>query len=114
MSSETMSDNTPDPEYRNYSMPPEELNRIAPGNLNSTSAKPKRPLVLVNGKIRAREVRVIGEHGLQIGVMPLTSALALAKAAKLDLIQITRKIEPPVCRIVELGKHRHKLSKQAE
>jgi translation initiation factor IF-3 len=104
MFSEIMSSNTPDPDYRNYTMPP--------GDLNRTPSKPKQPDVRVNGKIRAREVRVIGEKGEQIGVMSLTGALALAKVAKLDLVQITSNIEPPVCRLVDFGKYLYELSRK--
>ena len=96
----------PDQEYRNYAMPPDDLNR--------TASKLKRPVVRVNGKIRAREVRVIAERGEQIGVISLTDALALAKAAKLDLVQVTSNIEPPICRIVDFGRYRYKLSKEAK
>jgi hypothetical protein len=104
--SENMSSDTPDPDYRNYKMPPDDLNR--------TLLKPKQPDVRVNGKIRAREVRVIGEKGEQIGVMSLTGALALVKAAKLDLVQITSNIDPPICRLADYGKYFYELSKRGK
>jgi translation initiation factor IF-3 len=106
-----MIEDTPDPEYRNYKMPPDELNRIPSGDSNKAPSKQKQAVILVNGRIKAREVRVISEQGSQIGVMPLTDALALAKSAKLDLVQITYDTEPPVCRILDFGKYRFELAK---
>ncbi|HVV00907.1 MAG TPA: translation initiation factor IF-3 [Verrucomicrobiae bacterium] len=57
-----------------------------------------------NGKIRAREVRVIDEEKRQLGVMALDAALQLARQRQLDLIEIAANAIPPVCRIVDYGK----------
>jgi len=57
-----------------------------------------------NGKIRAREVRVIDETKQQLGVMSLDQALTLARTKGLDLIEIVAHSTPPVCRIAEYGK----------
>ena len=57
-----------------------------------------------NGKIRAREVRVIDDLKEQRGVMSLTDALQLARTKGLDLIEIAPNATPPVCRIVDYGK----------
>jgi translation initiation factor IF-3 len=57
-----------------------------------------------NGKIRAREVRVLGEDKQQLGVMPLGDALRLAQSKGLDLVEIAPTATPPVCRIVNYGK----------
>jgi translation initiation factor IF-3 len=65
----------------------------------------------VNGKIRAREVRVImGEK--QLGVFPLNDALALARQHGVDLVEISATANPPVCRIVEIGKFRYEQAKR--
>jgi translation initiation factor IF-3 len=65
----------------------------------------------VNGKIRAREVRVImGEK--QLGVFPLNDALTLARQHGVDLVEISASANPPVCRIVEIGKFRYELAKR--
>jgi translation initiation factor IF-3 len=65
----------------------------------------------VNGKIRAREVRVImGDK--QLGVLPLNDALALARQHGVDLVEISAAANPPVCRIVEIGKFRYELAKR--
>jgi len=66
----------------------------------------------VNGKIRAREVRVIGPDGNQLGVFPLNDALNLARQHGVDLVEISANAVPPVCRIVEIGKFRYELAKK--
>ena len=66
----------------------------------------------VNGKIRAREVRVIGPDGKQLGVFPLNDALNLARQHGVDLVEISPNAVPPVCRIIEIGKFRYELAKK--
>ena len=68
--------------------------------------------VRVNGKIRAREVRVIGVDGNQLGVIPLTDALNLARHHAVDLVEIASTAVPPVCRLVDLGKYRYEIAKK--
>jgi translation initiation factor IF-3 len=58
----------------------------------------------MNERIRAREVRVIGDEGEQIGVMPPFEALKLAREKNLDLVEISPTAQPPVCRIMDYGK----------
>src|SRR5262245_2546768 len=62
------------------------------------------PLHRRNGKIRAREVRVIDDAKQQLGVMSLDAALQLARDRELDLVEIAATATPPVCRIVNYGK----------
>ena len=65
----------------------------------------------VNGKIRAREVRVVmGEK--QLGVISLNEALALARQHGVDLVEIAPNAMPPVCRLVEIGKFRYEKAKK--
>ncbi len=66
----------------------------------------------VNGKIRAREVRVIGADGKQLGVFQLNDALNLARQQGVDLVEISPNAQPPVCRLVEIGKFRYELAKK--
>jgi translation initiation factor IF-3 len=66
----------------------------------------------VNGKIRAREVRVIGPDHKQLGVFPLNDALALARQHGVDLVEISPNAVPPVCRLIEIGKFRYELAKK--
>jgi translation initiation factor IF-3 len=65
-----------------------------------------------NGKIRAREVRVIDEAKQQLGVMSLNEALRLAQSKGLDLIEIAATATPPVCRIVDYGKFLYEEAKR--
>ena len=58
----------------------------------------------MNERIRAREVRVIGDEGEQIGVMAPFEALKLARERNLDLVEISPTAQPPVCRIMDYGK----------
>jgi translation initiation factor IF-3 len=68
--------------------------------------------ILINNFIRAKEVRVISETGEQLGVMDIFAAIDLAKSKGLDLIQVTEKVEPPVCRIANYGKYLYQQSKK--
>lgn len=70
------------------------------------------PFVRVNGKIRAREVRVIGDEGKQLGIMGLGDALNLARAQGVDLVEIAPNATPPVCRVVDFGKFRYEQAKR--
>jgi translation initiation factor IF-3 len=68
--------------------------------------------VRVNGKIRAREVRVIGVDGHQHGVIPLADAINLARQHGVDLVEIAATAVPPVCRLVDFGKYRYEIAKK--
>lgn len=72
----------------------------------------REPLHRRNGKIRAREVRVLDEHKQQLGVMALPEAIRLARGRGLDLVEIAAKANPPVCRIMEYGKFLYEESKR--
>lgn len=67
----------------------------------------------MNGRIRARDVRVIlGATGEQLGVMKLSDALRKAQSYGLDLVEVAPTANPPVCKIVDFGKFRYDVSKQ--
>ena len=66
----------------------------------------------INNFIKAKEVRVISETGEQLGIMDVFSAIDLAKSKSLDLIQVTEKVDPPVCRIGDYGKYLYSLQKK--
>jgi len=68
--------------------------------------------VRVNGKIRAREVRVIGAEGKQLGVLTLGEAINMARAQGVDLVEVAPNATPPVCRLVDYGKYRYEQSKK--
>jgi len=65
-----------------------------------------------NERIRVPEIRVIGPEGKQIGVMKTRDALEQAKAAGLDLIEVSPTARPPVCRILDYGKYTYEESKK--
>ena len=66
----------------------------------------------VNNQIRAREVKLIDEAGKQAGVISLQEALRIARERNLDLIQVTEKVDPPVCKIMDYGKYLYWLQKK--
>jgi len=84
------------------------LSRPFPPRSSSSSGL----FVRVNGKIRARELRVIGVDGKQLGVLSLGDALNMARAAGVDLVEIAPNATPPVCRLVDFGKFRYEQSKR--
>ncbi len=61
----------------------------------------------VNEGIRAREVRLVGPDGNQIGIKPLEEALAMAEEMDLDLVEVAPQAQPPVCKIMDYGKYRY-------
>lgn len=69
---------------------------------------PPRPRVTArtNEEIDAGEVRLVGEDGQQVGVMPLAAALERATASELDLVEVAGSSTPPVCRLMDYGKWR--------
>ncbi|HFI0464141.1 TPA: translation initiation factor IF-3 [Streptococcus suis] len=66
----------------------------------------------INEEIRAREVRVIGDNGEQIGVKSLNDALTIAESFGLDLVLVSPQAQPPVCRIMDYGKYRYEMQKK--
>jgi translation initiation factor IF-3 len=69
---------------------------------------------LANEKIKSQKVRLIDETGKQIGVVSLEEALSLAKEKNLDLIQVTEKVDPPVCKLGNLGKYIYERGKKSK
>ncbi len=67
---------------------------------------------MINGQIRDKEVRVIGEDGNQLGILPIREAMRLAQEAELDLVKIAPKAQPPVCKIIDYGKYRYELARK--
>ena len=70
----------------------------------------KKPFI--NNQIRAARVRLIDETEKQVGVVSLGEAIQMARERNLDLIQVTERIEPPVCKIMEYGKYLYALQKR--
>lgn len=78
----------------------------------SRNFTPSSAFVRINGKIRAREVRVIGVDGKQLGVLTLGDALTQARNNGVDLVEIAPTATPPVCRLVDFGKYRYEQAKK--
>ncbi len=70
------------------------------------------PSVRINGKIRAREVRVIDPEGKQLGILPLADAIVRARNLGMDLVEVAPNANPPVCRIVDFGKYQYEQAKK--
>lgn len=78
-------------------------------------ARPKKPQVKrppANTEITAPAVRLIGAEGQQLGVVPTLEARALAEAAEADLVIVAQKADPPVARIMDLGKYTYEQKKK--
>ena len=68
----------------------------------------------VNEKIRVREVRLIDENGEQLGIVATVDALRMAREKELDLVEVSGKSAPPVCKIMDYGKYKYQLAKKAQ
>ena len=69
---------------------------------------------MMNERIRAKEVRLIGEDGTNHGVVPTSEALQMAEDAGLDLVLINPNQEPPVAKILNYGKYKYAVEKRAK
>tara|TARA_B100001559_G_scaffold118158_1_gene99374 strand:- start:412 stop:957 length:546 start_codon:yes stop_codon:yes gene_type:complete len=74
-------------------------------------SKPQGPKA--NERIKALDVQVIGSEGSNLGVMQLKQAIQLARDEGLDLIEISPNANPPVCKIMDMGKYKYDLQKKA-
>lgn len=66
----------------------------------------------LNEQITAREVRVVDEKGVALGIMSKNEALKLAESKELDLVEIAPHANPPVCKIIDYGKFQYELQKR--
>jgi translation initiation factor IF-3 len=67
----------------------------------------------INEKIRVREVRLIDESGRQLGIVPTVDAMRMAREQELDLVEVSPKTAPPVCKIMDYGKYKYQVAKKA-
>lgn len=65
-----------------------------------------------NEMIRGREVRLVGEKGEQLGIMPLYQAREVAKKHNLDLVEVAATAVPPVCRLMDYGRYKYEQTKK--
>lgn len=82
-----------------------------PQEVSSISTKKE---LLLNEEIRENEIRVIGDDGEQLGLMSSREALTIAEQKDLDLVMISPGANPPVCRIMDYGKHIYEQSKKTK
>jgi translation initiation factor IF-3 len=68
----------------------------------------------VNDRIRAREVRLIGPTGDQLGIKAAPEALRMARGLELDLVEVAPNANPPVCRIMDYGKFKYEEGQKAK
>lgn len=68
--------------------------------------------LMINEQIRDREVRLVGEDGEQLGIVPVKEAMRIAKEANLDLVKIAPTAKPPVCKIINYGKFKYEQSRK--
>ena len=73
--------------------------------------KPKGPKA--NHRINSQEVQVIASSGENLGIMNNNKAISIAKEEGLDLIEIAPKANPPVCKIIDIGKYKYEAQKKA-
>ncbi len=75
--------------------------------------KRTRDLPQINERIRFPKVRVIDTEGAQLGIMSPSEALQIARERDLDLVLVSDKADPPVCRVVDYGKYKFEQEKKA-
>ncbi|RKY19844.1 MAG: translation initiation factor IF-3 [Planctomycetota bacterium] len=83
---------------------------LSPFSGGSVTAQAK---TRINEEIRIRQVRLIDDKGEQLGVVDTENALAIAREKKLDLVEVAPDARPPVCKILDFGKHKY-LAKKKE
>ncbi|MBL8742435.1 MAG: translation initiation factor IF-3 [Myxococcales bacterium] len=76
-------------------------------------AQQRGPQIRINQRIRVPEVRVVGDDGEMLGILPTHEALKRAQERGLDLVEVNPKAEPPVCKILDYGKFKYDEKKKA-
>ena len=66
----------------------------------------------VNDEIKAREIRLVGESGEQLGIMSPRDAMQIAVESGLDLVEVAPAAKPPVCKIMDVGRYKYEQSKR--
>ena len=75
---------------------------------------PERDLTRINERIRVPEVRLVGEDGKQVGVVPTEQALELARDRDLDLVEVAPDARPPVARLLDYSKYKYEQEQKAK
>src|SRR5205823_7028193 len=83
---------------------------IPPFDRNGPPRAPAGPRL--NEQIRISPIRLIGAEGEQVGIVPTLDALNMAREAGLDLVELNAQERPPVCKIMDYGKHKYDTAKK--
>jgi translation initiation factor IF-3 len=75
---------------------------------------PERDETRINERIRVPEVRLIGDDGQQVGVVPIDEALRYAQERDLDLVEVAADSRPPVCRVLDYSKYKYEQEQKAK
>jgi len=75
---------------------------------------PERDTTRINEKIGAREVRLVGADGEQVGIVARDEALERAREADLDLVEVAPQADPPVCRLLDYSKYKYEQEQKAK
>jgi len=86
---------------------------LCPGDNRTIRGGPISVEPRVNKQIRAREVRLVGPEGEQVGIVPLERALQLAADVDLDLVEVAPMARPPVCKLMDYGKFKYESALKA-
>lgn len=82
-------------------------------NPNNNPRRPTRDLPQINERIRFPKIRVVDGEGKQLGILTPKEALKVAQEQELDLVLVSDKADPPVCRIMDYGKYKFEQEKRA-
>ena len=80
---------------------------------NFFNRRPKYQGPKINDRIRSLDVQVINSEGENLGVLPIKKAIETAKQEGFDLIEISPNANPPVCKIMDIGKYKYDMQKKA-
>jgi translation initiation factor IF-3 len=81
--------------------------------IERTERRPNRDLPTINERIRFPKIRVIDADGSQLGIMTPREAIQIAEERELDLVLVSDKADPPVCRVIDYGKFKFEQEKKA-
>ena len=81
-------------------------------NNRNNRGRKKPDETIMNDKIRARELRVLGDDGEQFGIISRDEALKIAEDKGLDLVLMSPDAKPPVAKVMDYGKHKYQLEKK--
>ena len=68
----------------------------------------------VNQRIKSENVRLVGAEGEPLGIVPTEEAIKMAEAKEMDLVEVSPKADPPVCKILDYGQFKYQKEKDAK